>query len=264
MKKSFEKLLSKRGETLFVQILFSWQMWLLGALLGAIVGGILIFILPTQYRVHATVLVDQNTEEAWFATDEKNKFYYLDVENRKLEAVAWGDAVMHVISEVVPNVDVVALRNNQLKIVRQYDGIWEFHVIDKDREKAEQIAGAWAVAFSEEVMSSLEFQVELESLRAEYTIIQAEMLWEREYADNKVSPELRKAFLENDEFFKEIVFSATGISPYVEIVPTSVKNLPYTEQPIGGIVLLGAVVSGALLMAIVFIFMFSKEEEDEK
>ncbi len=149
-----------------------------------------------------------------------------------------------------------------MEILRQYDGKWEFHVTDVDREKAEAIAGAWAESFAEVVMDSLEFQVELESARAEYMMINAEMLWEREYADNNVSPELRQRFKENDEFFREIVKNAQGISPYVEVVPASVENLPYDVMPNKGVMLFASVVSGALLMGIVFVILFGKEDED--
>ena len=55
---------------------------------------------PPPYHAQATVLVDFNLEQAWPKETDRQQFYYLERETRKLEEVAWSDLVMGLIVEV--------------------------------------------------------------------------------------------------------------------------------------------------------------------
>ncbi len=54
----------------------------------------LYLLMPPPYRARATVNVDFNLEQAWPQETDRQQFYYLERETRKLEEIAWSDAVM--------------------------------------------------------------------------------------------------------------------------------------------------------------------------
>ena len=258
MKKFFENLSWQKGESAFVRVLLSWRLWILGAILGAILGVALSFVLPKRYETFATVIVDHNREQAWVNNFDKSIAYYYDIENRKLEAVALGDDVLTQVVEEVPTVSVVELRDDMLRIVKQYDGIWELHVVSDDAQVSQDVAKAWAVAFTNEVMGSLAFEKELEELRAEFMVIQDREVCEIE--TNQIdTPENWEILDENTEFFKEMVRNAKGISPFVEMNPVSVDNLVVDETPSMVVVDLVGILLGVLLMLGLGLFFLNDE-----
>ncbi len=56
------------------------------ALIGGLLGAAIYFLAPPLYRARASVQVDFNIEEAYKPTQDKQAFYYLEREVRKLEA----------------------------------------------------------------------------------------------------------------------------------------------------------------------------------
>ena len=74
-----------------IRLLKAWRFWSVGALIGALIGAGLYYIAPPPYRAHATVLVDFNLEQAWPQETDRQQFYYLERETRKLEEIAWSD-----------------------------------------------------------------------------------------------------------------------------------------------------------------------------
>ena len=48
-----------------IRLLRAWRFWVLGALLGALLGTAFYYFVSPPYRVKATVNVDFNLEEAW-------------------------------------------------------------------------------------------------------------------------------------------------------------------------------------------------------
>jgi hypothetical protein len=258
MKKFFENLSWQKGDSAFVRVLLSWRLWLVGAVVGAILGVVLSFVLPKQYETFATVIVDHNREQAWVNVNDKSIAYYYDIENRKLEAVALGDDVLERVVEEVPGISVVELRDGMLRIVKQYEGIWELHVSSNDAQLSQDVAKVWAVAFTEEVMGSLEFEKELEEARAEFLVLQDRELCEIE-KNGTESQENWDNLDKNVALFKEIVRNSKGISPYVEINPVSLENLIVNETPINAVVDLLGVFLGILFVLGLGLF-FLKEE----
>lgn len=260
MKKFFEKLSNGKGETAFVRVLLSWRLWLVGALLGGLLGVLLSFVLPKQYETFATVVIDHNREQAWVTAFDKELFYFYDVENRKLEAYALGDTVLNAVVEDVPEVSVLELREDMIQLVKQYDGIWEMHVKSNDPDLSRAIAKSWAQAFTNEVMSSLDFQMELEELRADFLMVRTNTVCDIKEQNNNMTNDQRKLLDENEEYFKKIVRDAKGLSPFVEVVATSVDDLVVVETPVNSSILFAGVITGMLMMLGLGLIFLHEEE----
>ena len=67
-----------------INLLKAWRFWVLGALFGAVIGAAIYYIAPPQYRARATVNVDFNLEQAWPKDVDRQQFFYLDRETRKM------------------------------------------------------------------------------------------------------------------------------------------------------------------------------------
>jgi capsular polysaccharide biosynthesis protein len=134
-----------------IRLLKAWRFWSVGALVGALIGAAVYYIAPPPYRAHATVLVDFNLEQAWPQNTDRQQFYYLERETRKLVEVAWSDAVMETIVETNGDITTQELRNGKLSLSQPADGGWHFYVDDKNPERAAALASRWAQAFVEQV-----------------------------------------------------------------------------------------------------------------
>src|SRR5512143_2452011 len=77
-----------------IRLLKAWRFWLLGAVAGALIGAAVYLVAPPAYRVSATVNVDFHLEQAWPQNTDREQFYYLERETRKLEEIAMSDAVL--------------------------------------------------------------------------------------------------------------------------------------------------------------------------
>src|SRR5947207_15585892 len=67
-----------------IRLLKAWRFWSLGTLIGGLIGAAVFYIAPPPYRAHAVVLVDFNLEQAWPKDTDRQQFYYLERETRKL------------------------------------------------------------------------------------------------------------------------------------------------------------------------------------
>jgi capsular polysaccharide biosynthesis protein len=135
----------------FIRLLKAWRFWSVGALVGALIGGALYYLAPPPYRAHATVLVDFNLEQAWPQETDRQQFYYLERETRKLEEIALSDTVMETIVETTQNVTTQELRSGKLSLGQPAEGGWHFYVDDEDPQRAATIASRWAQVFVEQV-----------------------------------------------------------------------------------------------------------------
>ena len=127
---------------------------MLGAVLGAMIGAAVFYIAPPAYRAHAVVLVDFNLEQAWPQETDRQQFYYLERETRKLKEIALSDDVMQSLASSF-SVSVEELRNGKLILSQPAEAGWHFYAQDKDREQARELASAWAQLFEENVRENV-------------------------------------------------------------------------------------------------------------
>ena len=137
-----------------IRLLKAWRFWTLGALVGALLGAAVFYISPPPYSARATVLVDFNLEEAWPQETDRQQFFYLERETRKLEEIASSDDVMQMISSglIVP---VEELRAGKLKLSQPAEAGWHFYAEDLNPERAQELASVWALIFTEKVKENV-------------------------------------------------------------------------------------------------------------
>ena len=99
MRRLFDFLLSSDSPDMLTRLLTAWRLWLFGAVAGAVLAAIVYALAPPPFQARATVLVDQNIEEAWTYFPDRQLFYYIERETRKLEEVAWGDDTLQVVAD---------------------------------------------------------------------------------------------------------------------------------------------------------------------
>ena len=138
-----------------VRLLRAWRFWVSGALLGALIGAAVYFLAPPPYRARATVNVDFNLEQAWPKDVDRQQFYYLEREVRKLEEIAWSDDVIGPLSSkfAIPAED---LRGARLHLSQPAEAGWHFYADDRDSQVASDLAAAWAQAFVEKVQNEIQ------------------------------------------------------------------------------------------------------------
>lgn len=146
-----------------VRLLKAWRFWALGALAGALLGTVVFYIAPPPYRARATVNVDFNLEEAWPDEIDRQQFYYLERETRKLEEIAWSDDVIQVVADA-SGMEVSVLRDEVLSLSQPAEAGWHFYADDANPKQAEALASTWALAFTEMAQSEMAEQVGLNAL----------------------------------------------------------------------------------------------------
>ena len=134
-----------------IRLLKAWRFWVLGAMFGAAIGAAFYSIAPPPYRARATVNVDFNFEEAFPANTDRQDFYYLERESRKLVELAWSDDVLKQL-----NLPAEELREGKLTLSQPAEAGWHFYADDKDPQQAEELASTWANAFAKKVQAEIE------------------------------------------------------------------------------------------------------------
>lgn len=135
-----------------IRLLKAWRFWSVGALVGALIGAGFYYLAPPPYRAHAIVLVDFNLEQAWPEETDRQQFYYLERETRKLEEIAWSDAVIDSVVSINGNiVSAPELRNGVLSLSQPAEGGWNFYAYDESPERAAALVSTWAQAFVDQV-----------------------------------------------------------------------------------------------------------------
>src|SRR5215468_6365509 len=81
-----------------IHLLKAWRFWLVSAVLGGLLGAGLFYITPPPYRAHAVALVDFHLEQAWPQNTDREQFFYLERETRKLKAIAFSDNVLNEVA----------------------------------------------------------------------------------------------------------------------------------------------------------------------
>lgn len=137
-----------------IHLLKAWKFWVLGAVVGALIGAAVYSLTPATYRARATVNVDFNLEEAWPQETDRQQFYYLERETRKLKEIAWSDDVMQALS-TDSSIPVEELRGGKLQLSQPAEAGWHFYAEDKNPERAMELASAWATIFAEKVQENI-------------------------------------------------------------------------------------------------------------
>ncbi len=137
-----------------IRLLKAWKFWVLGAVIGALIGALIYYVVPPTYRARATVNVDFNLEQAWPQDTDRQQFYYLERESRKLEEIALSDGVIETVS-FATSVSVEELRNGKLKLSQPAEAGWHFYAEDKNPEQARKLATSWAQAFEAKVRENV-------------------------------------------------------------------------------------------------------------
>ena len=134
-----------------IRLLKAWRFWVFGALVGAALGAAVYFIFPPEYRAKATVNVDFNFEQAFPENTDRQDFYYLEREARKMVELAWSDDVLAQL-----NAPAEELRGGKLNLSQPAEAGWHFYADDKDPQQAETLASVWAIAFAEKARAEIE------------------------------------------------------------------------------------------------------------
>lgn len=136
-----------------LRLLRAWRLWFLGALLGGLLGMSVYALFPPDYRARATVMVDFNVEQSWAEIPDREVFYFLDREARKLVELAWADDVLKSVAEDA-GLDGATLRSGVLTLSQPSDGGWHFYADSADAGLAVKLAAAWAEAFTVKAAAS--------------------------------------------------------------------------------------------------------------
>jgi len=225
------------------RLLKAWRFWILAALIGGILGAAIYFIAPPAYRARASAQVDFNIEEAYTPTQDKQAFYYLEREVRKLQDVAFSDSVLQAVADEVGGVSIAELREGKLLLSQPGEAGWHFFAEDRDPQRAEALASAWTSAFIAEVRDAATASMVLQSFHAEI---------EKGCGGDCSSIEAQIADLEA---------RARGISPYVEVGPLQVEQLSNRRKLDISVYILVGALSCAAIAALFVLFVSGRRVE---
>lgn len=217
-------------------VLESWRLWLLGALIGALLAWTLFAIAPPDYRARATVVVDNNLEEAWTFFPDRQLFQFLQRETERLEELAWSDEVMQAVASVSTGLSVEDLRGRILQLSQPSDGGWHFYADHPDRAVAQVLAFTWAQAFVDAVRAAVQASPDLQMARVELDTLLLSAI---------PSEEEVRLLIEN---IAELAEHTKGVSPFVELYLSQGEGLPVEPSVSRGTYLLiGSIIGGLAL-----------------
>lgn len=217
-----------------LRLLRAWRFWLAAALLGGLLGAGWYSVFPPEYRARATVVVDFNAEQAWPVDSDKELFYYLEREARKLEEVAWADDTLQKVAEET-GFSTLELRAAKLELSQPRDGAWHFYAYDPDSVLAVKLASAWAESFAAQTRAGIQTAFELDAARKAL---------EANPTDEALKTSLAR-----------LQAQSLGITPELQISPAQVQNLSASRKTgLGTYVLAGAVIFMAASSLLVLMF----------
>lgn len=139
-----------------IRLLKAWRFWSVGAVIGGLLGAGFYYAAPPPYRAHAVVLVNFHLEQAWPKETDRQQFYYLERETRKLEEVAYSDVVINSVAASVQNVSVEELHDGSLHLSQPAEGGWNFYVDGADADRAGTVATVWANQFANQINTQMQ------------------------------------------------------------------------------------------------------------
>ena len=229
-----KRLFSSSSTDDLLQLLQAWRFWLLASLLGALLGAVAYAVFPPDFRARATVVVDFNMEQSWPVDSDRELFYYLEREARKLEEVAKSDDVMASVADRVGNISIEELRSGILELSEPADGGWHFYATDPVPARAEQLASVWAETFVAKVQDGIKTALALDASRKalEVNPTEAEIL----------------------AYVTELEAESLGITPELQVSLSQGKNLNAARRVgVGNYVFAGAI-SFMVLSALAVLF----------
>ncbi len=219
-KKKREDRIGIDGEQLWSEMLTEWRKWLLAAFLGALAGWTLFIMSPPDFRAQATVVVDQNVEQAWTYFPDRQLFQFIRRETARLVELAWSDEVLREVESISPDVSVEDLRDGVLQLSQPSDGGWHFYADHPLAQHAATLANAWAEAFVSAVAESISTNPEMQAARI--------ALDELVLTDPPAN-DAELLILTNQ--ITKLAESTKGLSPYVEVYLSQAAAVPSERNP---------------------------------
>jgi len=224
------------------QVLQAWRIWLLAIVVGALLGSMLYFIFPPAYRAQASVVVDQNLEQAWTTTNsERDVMTYLARETQKLVEVAWADATLQMVVDQNPGTSIASLRTGKLQLSQTADGAWHFWADDAVGQNASRLASSWAKAFYERSLEGIRIANQIQVLQAALLI-------------NPSDPGLIKTQVDALEP------ASLGISSYLQISLSQSEQIPVTRKTSLALAILAGAAGGWTLTLLGLLFLAPKNK----
>lgn len=226
----------------FLRLLRAWRFWILASFLGAALGAAAFYIFPPDYRAQATVVVDFNLEESLTEGNDRDLFYYLERETRKLEEVAWADKTVDAVSQAIGDITVAELRNERLQLSQPQDGGWHFYADDPDPARAEKIVLLWTESFNQQAQEGAANALALNALK---TALE----------NNAID------LAEVEQDIERLESESLGISAYLQTSLSQKESLPiFRKTSLGEYIFFGA--SGMLFFAALAILFTGKVHEE--
>lgn len=253
MKKYLEEFRVVNKPERLIKILLNWKLWIVGAIVGALIGAGLYAFFPPKYRAQAVVIVDQNIEQAFQYVEDRELFTFMHRETNKLEKVAWSDDVLQLVEDGFGEVQQSKLKSSILGLTFGQDGAWYFYADHDDGETAQLIANLWVEAFIEKSMDAVEVSAELEIARDNLEDFLAE------------NPDALR--VEVDPYLGEIIMlqeSVKGVSQYIDMALLESAAVP-AERSIGQgtyILLMAVLIEMLLFLTLLFLPQDNKREND--
>ena len=227
-----------------IHVLKAWRLWLLAAVLGAVLGYGLHYLFPPDYRAQATVNVDHNLELAWpDASKERDLMTYLSRETQKLEELTLDDATLQMVMDENPGTTITSLRDRVLQLSQPGDGGWHFWADDPDPQRAQQLASSWAQAFYDHALQGVEIAVQLQAAQAAL-----------------LEPGADTAALSQKIIDLEKV--SLGISPYLQIHLSQVDQIPVHPKSNFMLWILSGMMLAWLICLLVILFVGKRPVDD--
>ena len=221
-----------------IRLLRAWRFWVFGALLGGLLGAAVYAIFPPAYRAQATVVVTFNLEKAWPVDSDKELFYYLEREARKVEEIAWADATLQQVAAET-GFSLPELRSGKLELSQPKDGAWHFYASDPQATVAVKLASAWAGAFHRQLLAGIETAVQLDATRTAL-------------AANPTDAKLLAAV-------SQLEGQSLALTPELQASLAQTENLPVARQNSLGTYLLAGAVLFLALSALLVLFFAPKQ-----